>query len=58
MPNEVLESQRRIALLIRGMEYAIANHDFPRARDYSYQERQERENLRLLRKKGPGAQVN
>jgi hypothetical protein len=51
MPDEVLESQRRIAFLIKGMEHAIANHDFPRARNYSYQERQEREKLRLLREK-------
>jgi hypothetical protein len=48
VPDEVLESQRRIAFLISGMEHAIAHHDFPRARDYSYRERQEREKLRLL----------
>jgi hypothetical protein len=50
VPDEVLESQRRIAFLIRGMEHAIAHHDFPRARDYSYRERQEREKLRLLQR--------
>jgi hypothetical protein len=56
--DEVLESQRRISFLIKGMEHAIANHDFPRARDYSYQERQEREKLRLLREKEPGAEAD
>ena len=56
--DEVLESQRRIAFLIKGMEHAIANHDFSRARDYSYQERQQRERLRLLREKEPGSQAD
>jgi hypothetical protein len=51
LPHEVMEAQDRIALLIKRMVHAIANHDFPGARRYSYEERQAREELRRLREK-------
>lgn len=51
----VVELQLRIQQLIRGMEYAIAHHDFPKARHYSYEERATRAQLeRLL--DGPSGQ--
>jgi hypothetical protein len=37
--TEATVLRRRIQQLIRSMEFAIANHDFPRARSYSNQER-------------------
>jgi hypothetical protein len=49
--REVIEAQRRAALLEDRIVHAIAHHDFEGARTYSYQERQARENLRLLREK-------
>jgi len=46
---DVPDLQRRIQQLIRGMEFAIANHDFPKARLYSDRERIMRARLdRLL----------
>jgi hypothetical protein len=42
--------QERIDFVVEGMERAIANHDFEKARFYSEEERNERENLRSLRK--------
>jgi hypothetical protein len=62
LPDEVIEAQRRIALLVSRTVHAIANHDFQGARSYSYEERQARENLRLLRAKykiyeWPGAET-
>jgi hypothetical protein len=51
LPHEVMEAQKRIALLIKRMVHAIANHDFPGARRYSYEERQARDELRRLRVK-------
>jgi len=39
------------SLLCTGMENAIANHEFEKARFYSDEERKERENLRALREK-------
>jgi hypothetical protein len=50
-PDEVAEAESRIETLIAPMVHAIANHDFPGARSYSYQEREARENLRRLREK-------
>ncbi len=51
LPYEVVEAQRRAQLLVERIVYSIAHHDFEGARTYSYQERQARENLRLLREK-------
>jgi len=51
LPREVMEAQRRAALLVELIVHAIAHHDFEGARTYSYQERQAREYLRLLREK-------
>ncbi|MCU1258007.1 MAG: ATPase [Bryobacterales bacterium] len=50
-PDEVAEAENRIETLIARMVHAIANHDFPGARSYSYQEREAREDLRRLRQK-------
>jgi hypothetical protein len=51
LPREVMEAQERIAILVRHMVHAIANHDFSNARRYSYEERQARHELRRLREK-------
>jgi hypothetical protein len=53
--DEMIEAKEKIAVLIRGMVHAIANHDFPGARSYSYQERETREHLRLLEEKYTGS---
>jgi hypothetical protein len=50
-PHELIEAHRRIDENIAGMVHAIANHQFERARFLSDQERQARENLRVLREK-------
>jgi hypothetical protein len=48
-PGEKLaQIQKRIDFIVEGMERAIANHEFEKARFYSDEERKERENLRLL----------
>lgn len=49
LPSELIEAQRSTELLVQRIVHAIAHHDFEGARTYSYQERQARENLRLLR---------
>jgi hypothetical protein len=51
LPEEVLEAESRISTLIQRMIHAIANHDFPGARRYSYEERLARDELRRLRQK-------
>ena len=51
LPQELLEAQQQVDLNIAGMVHAIANHQFERARVHSNQERQARENLRILREK-------
>ena len=51
LPYEVMEAQYRTELLVKHMVYAIAHHDFEGARSYSYQERQAREDLRLLQER-------
>jgi hypothetical protein len=51
LPYEVMEAQRRTEFLVKRIVHAIAHHDFEGARNYSYQERQARENLRLLQEK-------
>lgn len=51
VPMEVAEAQQRTEFLVNRIVYAIAHHDFERARTYSYQECEARENLRQLRAK-------
>ncbi len=51
LPCEVMESRMRVTVLVDRIVHAIAHHDFAGARSFSYQERTERENLRLLREK-------
>jgi hypothetical protein len=47
--EKLAQIQKRIYLIVEGVERAIANHEFEKARFYSDEERKERENLRLLR---------
>jgi len=47
--QKLAQIQERIDFIIKGMESAIANHEFEKARLYADEERKERENLRLLR---------
>lgn len=51
LPPEVAEAERRLQASLRCMEYAIAHHQFTRARFFSEVERSEREQLRELREK-------
>ncbi len=51
LPEEVVEAQKRVKVVVRRMESAIANHEFEQERFYSDEVRKERENLRLLREK-------
>jgi ATP-dependent Clp protease ATP-binding subunit ClpA len=46
--EKVAQTQKRIDLIIRRMENAIANHEFEKVRLYSDEERKEREHLRGL----------
>jgi hypothetical protein len=46
--EKLAEIQKRIDFVVEGMERAIANHEFEKARFYSEEERKERESLRLL----------
>jgi hypothetical protein len=50
-PDEMLEAQQRLKITLARMEYAIAHHQFQKARFYSEEERKERAALRLLGKK-------
>jgi hypothetical protein len=47
--EKLAQIQKRIDFIVEGMERAIANHEFEKARFYSNEERKERENLRLVR---------
>jgi len=51
LPAEVLEAEARVSMLIQRIVHAIANHDFPGARRYSYEERMARDELRRLQQK-------
>jgi len=51
LPQELADAQKRVDLSIAAMVHAIASHQFERARGYSYEERQAREDLRVLREK-------
>jgi hypothetical protein len=47
--EKAAQIQKRIDFIVKGMERAIANHEFEKARFFSDEERKERENLRSLR---------
>jgi ATP-dependent Clp protease ATP-binding subunit ClpC len=47
-PREIAEIRKRIHLITRQMEIAIANHEFEKARLYEDEERTERQNLQGL----------
>jgi ATP-dependent Clp protease ATP-binding subunit ClpA len=47
--EKLAQIQKRIDSIVAGMESAIANHEFEKARSYSEEERKERENLGVLR---------
>jgi len=51
IPHELAEAQERVEANVAAMVHAIANHQFERARVLSNQEREARENLRVLREK-------
>src|SRR5215472_4625499 len=51
LPEEVTEVQKRIRFIAQRMEASIANHEFEKARFYSQEERNERDNLKQLREK-------
>ncbi len=51
LPPEIAQAERRLQGHLRRMEYAIAHHQFTRARFFSEAERREREQLRQLREK-------
>ena len=51
LPQNVIELQTRIRSIVSRMEDAIANHDFPKARSCSDEERIERDKLRSLYQK-------
>ncbi len=46
--EKLAQIQKRIDLVVKGMERAIASHEFEKARYYSDEERREREHLRQL----------
>jgi ATP-dependent Clp protease ATP-binding subunit ClpC len=47
-PRDIVEIRKRIRLITRQMENAIANHEFQKARVYSDEEQKERQNLQRL----------
>jgi ATP-dependent Clp protease ATP-binding subunit ClpC len=51
LPEAVLEVMKRLRFIDHRMEFAIANHEFEKARFYSDEERKERENLSALRER-------
>ena len=48
-PAEIVEIRKRLRMVVRLMEKAIANHEFEKARSYSEEERKERQKLHLMR---------
>ena len=48
-PREAVEIGKRIRLIVRRMESAIANHELDKAREYSEEERKQRQELERLR---------
>ena len=51
LPEEVIEVQKRLRLIVQRTEACIANHEFEKARFYSDEERRERDNLKQLGEK-------
>lgn len=51
VPEEVSQAQDRTEFLVKRIVHAISHHDFTGARRYCDEEREARENLRLLREK-------
>jgi hypothetical protein len=51
LPEELVQAQQRVDVLVSQMVQAIAHHQFEKARAYSNQEHEEREKLRRLRQK-------
>ena len=51
MPEEVVEVQKRIRIIVQRLEASIANHEFEKARFCLDEERRERGNLKELREK-------
>lgn len=51
LPDELMQAQTQVDLLVNRIIYAIAHHDFEHARSYSHEEAKARETLRLLREK-------
>jgi hypothetical protein len=49
--DEVTQTQRHIEVVLKAMDYAIANHQFVKARFLAEAERSAREKLRLLQQK-------
>jgi hypothetical protein len=49
IPAEVIEVERHLEHVLRSMEFAIAHHDFPKARFYSNEEYAARARLERLR---------
>jgi hypothetical protein len=50
-PTAVAEAEKRIQLICKQMDHAIAHHDFERARFFSIEDRKERAKLEQLREK-------
>lgn len=48
LPEDAAGMRKHVERLVRNMEFAIAHHDFPKARFYSEQERVARERLERL----------
>jgi ATP-dependent Clp protease ATP-binding subunit ClpC len=47
-PREIVEIRKRLKVVLREMDHAIANHEFMKAREWSDIERTERQNLQHL----------
>lgn len=51
LPDELIECEKRIKLIMHRIENAIADHEFEKTRFYSEEERKERKTLDELRQK-------
>jgi ATP-dependent Clp protease ATP-binding subunit ClpC len=51
LPEEIVDVQKRLKVIIHRMEHAIANHEFEKARYFSDEERRMRDTLHGLREK-------
>jgi len=51
LPDELIQCEKRVKLIVHRMENAIAYHELEKARFYSEEERKERKNLDELRQK-------